>query len=80
VSLHRSLEAEPERERREEMEMDARAKREEADIPTLERERREADQLRKSDPGRWPSWASLARMRRDIQRDREDDAAARGWR
>lgn len=59
----RSLEAEPRREAREEAEMDARTEREEA----------EAERLHDTDPGRWGDHASPARMRRDIERDREND-------
>ncbi len=37
-------------------------------------EAKEAEALREQDPGRWPDWASPARMRRDLERDREEDA------
>ncbi len=33
----------------------------------------EAEALREQDPGRWPEWASPARMRRDLEREREED-------
>lgn len=38
-----------------------------------EQVRREAEALHDQWPGRWPSWASPARMRRDLLRDREED-------
>lgn len=38
-----------------------------------ERNLRERERLHDTDPGRWPEWASPARMRRDLERDREEE-------
>ncbi len=43
----------------------------------LKREAEEAERLHDTDPGRWPDWASPARMKRDIERDREEDEQRR---
>jgi hypothetical protein len=49
------------------------------EIEMAERAYEEAAQaqiLRDSDPGRWPDWASPARIRRDLERDREAERYA----
>jgi hypothetical protein len=78
MRIRRSLEAEPLREEREEMEMDAReAQREHEERaeegPYSDREAAEAERLHDQHPGRWGDHASPARMRRDIERDREEE-------
>ncbi len=50
-----------------------RKRRKESPTPSDIREAKEAEALRETDPGRWPDWASPARMRRDLERDREED-------
>lgn len=68
VRLRRSLEAEPERERLEELAAEAQS------------EREEAAHFHDQEPGRWGDEASPARMRRERERDHEDDELANGWR
>ncbi len=41
------------------------------------KERREADFFHDQEPGRWGDHASPARMRRDVERDREEDEQRR---
>ncbi len=42
-----------------------------------EREEKEADFFHDQEPGRWGDHASPARMRRDVERDREEDEQRR---
>lgn len=46
-------------------------------LEQADRERDEADFFHDQEPGRWGDHASPARMRRDIERDREEDEQRR---
>ncbi len=43
----------------------------------LRKERKEAEFFHDQEPGRWGDHASPARMRRDVERDREEDEQRR---
>lgn len=52
---------------------EAQRRRHDALVAQMQREEREAERYHNQEPGRWGDHASPARMRRDIERDREEE-------